>query len=454
MYDFLRGTGIEDGSDERDEGQSEDQAIKYLEENQVLTSEEGKLVAKWKYSFEDTDPGVSTYAPLAIESLWNVLDQMEVRDSEHQTIEELLTRTEDHFRLWHEEKRWQDALPKPSGRHLFQPSLMQGVGIWVNKGPCVDRGYRRATVKWLEAQVFEHICVNTGAKAGRWTNSWVFCKDPSDEIKQDKAECFYELFSADDEAEVAETARRHGLMRGDCHSYRNIRSIINEHTLVFEMMSGSLVDTHSDFMKHAISEHYLFMLLRLNKVKRPVAVVLGDPPPATVARARAKVANRERRLLAEASYLARRDAGPARSRPPAAAPATPPMPERVVVDGHGRCPKRVRLSPDLLPEVVRLLFQIRATSRVIGRFPDSPGDKGLADPQLRGRFKVLPDVVIFWERVPMCTPISSPCKVPVEELRASMSAGSSRNAPEGYDGDRKSCRRCSELRSCFLHRAP
>ena len=87
LYDFLSGTGIGNGSDERHEGQSEDQAIKYLEENQVMNSEEGKLVAKWKYSFEDTDPGVSTYAPLSIESLWNVLDQKEVHDSEKQTIE-------------------------------------------------------------------------------------------------------------------------------------------------------------------------------------------------------------------------------------------------------------------------------------------------------------------------------------------------------------------------------
>jgi hypothetical protein len=298
LYQFLAGVGIEEGSDERQEGQSEDQAIKYLQANQITENAEERLVAKWKYSFQDTDPGISTYAPNGVESLWNVLDQMETHDSEHQSVEELLTRTEQHFRLWHEEKRWQDAVPKPCGRQLFQPSLMQGSGIWVNKGPCCDRGYRRATVKWLEEQVFEHISLDTGAMQGRWVNSWVFCKDATVLLEEERARCFYALFSADAEHEVEDALLQHGLMRGDYNSYRNIRSIVIEHTLVFEKIDGSLVDTHADFMKHAVTEHYLFMLLKLNKVVRPEPVAPGDAPPATVARARAKQAHRERRVIA------------------------------------------------------------------------------------------------------------------------------------------------------------
>ena len=106
--------------------------------------------------------GFSTYAPNSIESLWAVSDQLELKPTEELTIEEVFDQCENAFRLWHQEKRWLTARPRPSGRYHFQPNLMRGVGIWVNKGPCVDQGFRRATVEWLESQDFSVIAHQTG----------------------------------------------------------------------------------------------------------------------------------------------------------------------------------------------------------------------------------------------------------------------------------------------------
>jgi len=145
----------------------------------------------------------------------------------------------------------------------------------------------------------------TGAKHGKWINSWVFVKDPSIILDTDSAQCFYDLFSASSELEVLQTCLRNNLNRGEHNSYRNIRAVIIKHTLVIERADGTLIDCHADFMKHGVSEHHLFMLLKLDKVLRPQPVVQGDLPPGTVARNRAKAAARQRRVLAEAQNLVR-----------------------------------------------------------------------------------------------------------------------------------------------------
>jgi len=110
LYQVLRGVGLDENVSTRSEGQAEANAIDYMNKSQVTGDDANGYTARWKYSYQDTDPGKSTYAPNSVESLHAVVNQMSVDEhGEERTIEKFFDQCEDTFRLWHQEKRWTEA---------------------------------------------------------------------------------------------------------------------------------------------------------------------------------------------------------------------------------------------------------------------------------------------------------------------------------------------------------
>lgn len=282
----------------------EDKVVKYMKEKQVQFNEDLKMYTSfWRYGLDITVPARSTYLANSQEALWITLANLKGTGDEVEDIKSVLEKCGRHFQDWKQDCRFARCVPKPTGTHLFQANLMRGLGIWQNKGPICDKPFRRATVSLLRTFPLQDIAVAINPLDGSWQRAWVFTKNPDTKLEPERAQCYAELVGAKNEDDVVESLTRRDMLDNGYPSYRVVRKLFIEHTMVYETPDGELLETHSDFIKKGVSEHWLFMGMLLGKpgFQCDEPAMQGDPPPAKIASARAKAKAISTRATADAA---------------------------------------------------------------------------------------------------------------------------------------------------------
>ena len=97
---------------------------------------------------------------------------------------------------------------------------------------------------------------------GRWRCAYVFRKERGQTLDRCRAQNYYDLLVANSTDAIDEVLHRGEWGYKDGHvSFREIRILMGQHTCVYEDFDGKLIDVHADFMKHAISEQWLYLMI-------------------------------------------------------------------------------------------------------------------------------------------------------------------------------------------------
>ena len=147
-----------------------------------------------------------------------------------------------------------------------------------------------------------------------WDQAWVFPKRQTAIEGQARAQTFYKLLASTSVAEVKQVISSDGGEVDGRVSYRWVRSVMAEYTLLVRK-GDQIFDCHRDFQIHAVSEQWLWLMIKLGKMSHTYLAgskAPGARPPTVSARARS------------AALVAERAATPKRR--PIAPPLTAPPP--------------------------------------------------------------------------------------------------------------------------------
>lgn len=274
----------------------EEKMIQYLEQHQVPLSSEGFFSSRWQSSLLQVCGGFSTYSSNAQESFFAKLDAFEPSGEQHRDVAAVFVGLRRFAMTEQKDRSYERVVSLPCGPNLLAPVLLRGDGLQIVRGGLHSSQFRRTTVdKMLAADCagkvfFSELEENIHEDPGRlaWNKGWVFCKQGMEKFDQEEATKFVKILISESNVALKVALENADCMHEDQVSVSAVQKLFSKYVVVGVNAAGKVFDTSVEFVKQGISEHFLFIMIKIGKI--PYLSLDAAPVAEAKAKAQTKAA--------------------------------------------------------------------------------------------------------------------------------------------------------------------